>query len=370
MTREEPEDMPDRGAYRLRRPKVAVTMFGVLSLTSGCIETLDEEASAIGELVGDCAVPTPSDIQSLGAPASLEYPDGSLWIWEELETKTGELIPNVAAFVTSADEACEHAPNLVRDEDGDPVSLLSLNAEEIAANANRSDGRRLRLVATGGFVYGGTAYLVYDHAIVGPGIFDIESLGSGLCIRAENAGACERLATAGDTILWSAGERILNRGGLVQDDHALLFGCQSFAAFDAICTVTGAPIERRTDPVAYQPYNVFEGWVREPERATSLFDELGAVTVSAFGDGFIAVALDIFTGTFSVRSSRDARGGFGRPIQIFTSAPTDAWFVSGGREHAGLRRSPRTIHVTYGTSEADESVLHLGSFRFFSDLDE
>jgi len=49
--------------------------------------------------------------------------------------------------------------------------------------------------------------------------------------------------------------------------------------------------------------------------------------------------------------------------------PPDAWwFVRGGREHAALRPTPRSIVVSYATDGAAAPGLHLVAFRFFGDF--
>ena len=131
---------------------------------------------------------------------------------------------------------CASGVTLGLDAAGAPASLLALTPQETAANAARSDGRQLARVPFGGFVYAGLGYLFYDHALVGPGIFDEESQGTGLCVRADQAVTCNRVTVNGDTILWKPDQRILNSGGLVVDDRALVYGCRRVASFSTPCT--------------------------------------------------------------------------------------------------------------------------------------
>src|SRR6185503_13581491 len=154
---------------------------------AGCIHAIEEDESTVGVVVRDCRVPG-----ELGAPVSLEYPDRSLWIW-----------PDAAAYVTSADEVCAAGPSL-----GPPI--LTLTAEEEAENQARTDGRRLVLRPTGGFAHQDVGYLFYERLIAGPGFFDEELLGTGLCTVAPGATACERQAA-----FWTPDERVLDQGGVV-----------------------------------------------------------------------------------------------------------------------------------------------------------
>ncbi|HJX62371.1 MAG TPA: hypothetical protein VJ860_00290, partial [Polyangia bacterium] len=118
----------------------------LVALASACNDHIDEEASSVGQLTSDCVVPVPDGVRSLDAPVSLEYTDGSLWIWRSLELSDGQIVPNASAFVTDATQACGSGVSLGLDAAGAPASLLALTPQETAANAARSDGRQLALV--------------------------------------------------------------------------------------------------------------------------------------------------------------------------------------------------------------------------------
>jgi|GEM_PF-2269819 hypothetical protein len=225
-------DAAQRSQPWARSPLLVV----LVALASSCIDTIDEKNSAVGQLTSDCVVPVPDGVRSLDAPVSLEYSDGSLWIWRSLELADGRIVPNASALVSDATQACASGVSLGLDAAGAPASLLALTPQETAANAARSDGRQLALVPFGGFVYAGLGYLFYDHALVGPGIFDEESQGTGLCVRADQAVTCNRVTVNGDTILWKPDQRILNSGGLVVDERALVYGCRRVASFSTPCT--------------------------------------------------------------------------------------------------------------------------------------
>jgi hypothetical protein len=297
----------------------------LVALASACIDHIDEEASSVGQLISDCVVPVPDGVRSLDAPVSLEYTDGSLWIWRSLELADGQIVRNASAFVSDATQACGSGVSLGLDAAGAPASLLALAPQKTAANAARSDGRQLALVPFGGFVYAGLGYLFYDHAVVGPGIFDEESQGTGLCVRADHTVTCDRATVNGDTILWKPDQRILNSGGLVVDDRALVYGCRRVTSFSTLCTVSGAPLDALEVPSAYQAYNLFNGWVDQFPDASVLADELGPVTVSAFSGAFMATTLDIFESRFYVRRMPSATGEMDRRIAIFDALAPASW---------------------------------------------
>jgi hypothetical protein len=353
------------GSARQSRGQLFVVL---VALAPACIDPIAEKTSTVGELTSDCVVPVPDGVRSLGAPVSLEYPDGSLWIWRSLELADGQSIVNASAFVSDATQVCGSGVTLKLDASGALASLLALTPQETQANAARTDGRQLALVPFGGFVYAGRGYLFYDHALLGPGIFDEESLGTGLCVRADQAVTCDRVTLNDDTILWTPDQRVLNSGGLVVGDRALVYGHRPVASLSTLCTVSGAPLDALEDPSAYQVYNAFNGWVDQLSDGSAIADELGLVTVSAFSGTFMATVLDIFESRFYVRRMPSATGEMDRRIAIFDALPPTSWFLGGGREHSGLRRNPRAIHVSYSTNAAAAPGLHLATFRFFGEL--
>ncbi len=348
------------------RPRAApaATALALALALAGCIEPLGEEASTLGEVIADCVVPRPAAVAGLGAPVSLEYADHSLWLWDQLELSGGGVVAGAAAVVADAGSVCAQGPALVTDPGGAPRSLLALTAAEVAANAARTDGKRLALLPRGGFVDGDEGYLLYAHALLRPGLLDVEELGSGLCVLAAGATACERITgDDGATVLWPA-DRWLDGGGLVVGDRAVVVGCRRVAAFTTPCVVSGAPLARVRDPSAWQVWNAFTGWVDDAGNGSVLLDSTGAVTLSAYEDGFLVTSLDPFENRVEARRSAVATDGFDHPSALFDTVPA-SFFPSGGREHSGLRHgAARTVHVSYATDGAAAPGLHLVTFRF------
>lgn len=353
---------------RRRSPAALAALACALAGSAACIDPLGEEHSAIGEVTADCVVPMPAGIAGWGAPASLEYPDHSLWLWDQVDLAGGGAVAGAAAVATDAAGTCASGPTFVADGAGVPRSVLALTAAEVAANQARTDGKRLALVPRGGFVHDGDGYLLYAHALHGPGIWDYQELGTGLCVLAAGATSCERVAVAGDTMLWPP-EHWLGGGGLVVGDRALVLGCRKVAAFLDPCVITGAPLDRLRDPSAYQVWNVFSGWTDDARNGSVLVDSAGPVTLSAYDGGFLATSLDIFEGRVGARRSSRADQDYGHAADLFDVVPA-SFFPAGGREHSGLRHGePRTIHVSYGTDGDTAPGLHLVTFRFFGDLE-
>jgi hypothetical protein len=275
-----------------------------LLVMAGCVHSIEEDASTVGVLVRDCVVS-----ETLGAPVSLEYPDRSLWLWSD-----------GAAFVVSAESACRSG--VVK---GPPFTASDVTP-------------------LGGFVHDGIGYLFVEAA----------GGGTELCTIAPAATQCDPRPVA-----FAQTERVINRGGVVDGDRALLLGCRPVAAFESPCLVTGAPLDRLDDPAAYQVWNVFSGWEDELSAGSSLGNELGAVTLSRWNERWLATSVDPFTGQVYARFSSEAQGDYGHRIAMFSVSLTESGFVSGGREHAGLRREPGTLHLTYAAGG-----LHLVTFRF------
>jgi hypothetical protein len=351
----------------LRRALLVVTLTVVTLADLACVDVLGHAESEVGVLEGDCILPSPHDIPTLGAPVSLEYPDGSLWIWGLVERADGQLVESVAAFVESTGSVCSDGPALFRDAEGAPIPFLSLTEEERAENDARTDGRRVTLSAAGGFVHQGRGYLFYDEVLLAPGSLDGELLGTGLCVVEPGGTRCRRVVAGGSMLLWPAGRRVLNQGGLVVDGRALVYGCRKVASLHAVCTIAGAPLDRLEEPSAYEAWNAFNGWTEDQTDATEPFEEFGPVTVSRWGRGVLATAIDPFSGEIHVRRAPSALDKFDRQIAAFFTAPTSEPFIAGGREHAGLREAPDTIVVSYQVTGGGGSELHLATYRFFGE---
>jgi hypothetical protein len=350
----------------------------LVAAATGCVTPIAERDSPIGEIARDCVIRPPAAVAALDAPVSLEYPDRSLWWWEDVPLAGGTAIPGAAAWVTSVDAACSAGPSFVRDDTGAVASVLALTAAELAANAKRADGKRLALVPTGGVVAQGTGFLYYDLVERGPGPLDAAVLGAGLCTLAPDARRCQRVTTAdGAPILWRGDERVLNRGGLLVADadapggaRAVIAGCRATAALESPCVVSGVPMGQLTEPAAYQVYSAFRGWVDALTDATTVAAPHGQLTLAPYRDGFVATSLDIFDHEVRVQRSRRAVADYQHAITAFAVVPPDAWwFVRGGREHVGLRRDRDAIVVSYVTDGAAAPGLHLVEFRFFGDFE-
>jgi len=291
----------DRDAHGGSKGQVWAVLAGCWAL-SGCVHGIEEQQSRAGDLLRDCVVPAPAGVAELGAPSALEYPDGSLWIWSSVALVGGQVVYNVSAFLDDAAALCASGVRLYGARDL-PRSLLQLDAAELVANTERDDGRALRLEPSGGFVEAGVGYLFYDHVLTGPGVFDAQSLGTGLCRIEERDGACERLRPGGNSILWPPESRSLNRGGLVADDRAWVLGCRSVAAFSDVCTLSGAPLDGLETPASYQLWSAFGGWVDDERQASAVLEQGGAVTLSRFDGKYAAFSLDVFASRFQVRLS-------------------------------------------------------------------
>jgi hypothetical protein len=331
--------------------------------SSHCVEHLGEEHGSLGRLERDCALPLPAGVVELGAPAALEYPGETLFIWPSVTLSDGSVVRNAAARANDPAALCESGPALLVDDAGAPRSLLLLSDDEMEQNAEREDGRRLELLPVGGFVHEAVGYLYYEPTWLGPGFFDAEKLGTGLCVL-EGDGSCRRVEIDGETTLFPATARPLNQGGLVAADRALIYGCIHAASFSDPCTLSSVPLSQVKDPAAYRIYNEFDGWVEKPTEATILFDRPGPLSVSRIAGRYVAVGLDVFSSRFSVQFALSPTGPFESPQFLFQAVRPDGPFPGGGREHSGLRRDDRSLHVTYFTDHAGSDYgLHLASFQ-------
>lgn len=350
--------------------------------TSGCVVHLGDERAGIarptdGTVAGDCVVPRPARLSSWGAPVSLDWPDGSLWIFPSVQTADGTEIRAAAAWVPSVEAACAGALEWRIDSNGELASLVVLTAEEQAANAARTDGRRVALSVTGGFVHGDRAALYYESQLVGPGLFDLARRGTGLCrLDGRDAGACTRARPTvvdGDpTLLWGADARRWNQGALVAGDgYVYLYGCQQVAAFTHPCALARVRPDEAADPAAYVFRGAFDPWVTDPWNAAALLDSAGALTIapSPAHRRLLLVDADIWTPSLRARLVEAPWGPFPSPAPLAPAIAPKTFFIDGGRLHPGLARDGgRRIALSYATrtdgAPEGRDGLHLITFQF------
>jgi len=311
-----------------------------------CVVEIDEEhpASRVGAVVDDCLVP----LADRGAPRSLDYPDGSLWIFDD----------NGTAFVGDAAAAC------AGDVELGSVPVIDLTTAEKVDNAGRTDGRQLAVQARGGFVHDGVGYLYYDLQLRGPGFLDVEPLGTGLCVLADRRGTCERQPE----LLWPGSGRSFGDAAYVDDDgFAYVYGCYHAAAFTDLCAVARVMVADAADPTAYRYDSWPDAWNPTDRDTNTLFEAPAAISAGRFAwsEHHVVVIADIWDSRIELRAGASPRGGFADPEPLFDARPPDDWFIAGGREHPALRDDgARTIAVSYATSTADAPELHLVRFRF------
>jgi len=338
--------------------------------TCGCIHHISEEESTVGEKTLDCVIPPAAGVGELRTPISLEYPDSSLWIWDSLTTDDSTVVANASARVPNASTVCAAGPTLTRDATGAPLSLLELSPDELADNTARADGRQLVLAAHGGLVSDNVGYLYYEHTLIGPGVFDAEILGTGLCIVSDTARPCERLEVNGSTVLWPASEWPKNQGGLIDGERAFLLGCKRIASFDVPCVISSVPLGQIRDPSAYRYFNAFSDWVEAPDSASVVLNLAGTVTLTPMDGKYAATNLDIFDATFRLRFANSPTGSFGMPIDLFREQPPTNGFTQGGHEHHALRASDRSLAFSYFVADTGaRHGLHLINFELNGGLE-
>jgi hypothetical protein len=289
--------------------------WSLLLLASACTHTIDQDipGSRAGEVVADCVVP----LADRGAPTSLEYDaDGvSLWIWEDAR-----------ALIRSAEGACRGE---IEPLAGPAVPLLP---EEEAENAARTDGRRIAVGPLGGFVAAGQGYLYYEKVLRGPGVFDSQPLGTGVCVLPSRTDPCVRTGQ----LLWTTARPWGGSGFVDGDGYAYIVSCQHAAAFEDVCGTARVRPGEAADASAYT-FLDFDGQFGA--------DPGGAVTV--------------LRDTGIARS--DVPGGpFRLATIMFPAVAPESFFIGGGREHRALRVG----EVTAVTYDSRPSGLHLVTFRF------
>jgi hypothetical protein len=226
-------------------------------------------------------------------------------------------------------------------------ALVQLLPDEIAANEARDDGRRTALSPRGGFFAGGLIHIYYDVNVVGPGVFDVETLGTGHCTTTGPTAPCARDAT----LLFAADRGWPVHGVAGADGFVHLLGCTHPAAFEDLCGAARVPADRAADASAYEYFSWIQGWQRDARQFTVAFENAGAITPSydAAGESWLVFTADIFSSTISRRTSPQPWDGWSAPASILTVEPPPDWFISGGREHAALRSGDGHVFAfTYG----------------------
>ena len=344
-----------------------------LLLSAGCVKSLGTESASshspkAGTLLRDCVVPMPAAVSAWSAPASIAYPDGALWIFPSATLADGSAATGAAIWIASADAACTGPADLLRKPDGGPAALLVLDDAETSANAARTDGRALALVPKAGFRDSGLGYLYYDRVLAGPGPYDVELLGTGICVLDSIAGTCARAVDdAGSTVLW-LGDDFPVRSAFVDAGMAYLLACRQPASLMQSCTLARVASGSAAIAAAYEYYDAFQGWSASRTQATQVLDDLANVSLSynPFHGRNTVVLTNGFDGKVSLRLGNVLDGSFGSPIPLFTAvAPAQGNLLDGGAEQTSLRGDGgRVIHVAYAAGSFAARELHLASFQF------
>lgn len=351
-------------------------------LLAGCVTHLDDESDAIGvgRVERDCVVPPPATVSNVTAPAAVEWPGESLWIWDELTVGEGDgarTVGSAAALVRDAAAACDGGVTLLRGAEGAPLSLLALDPEEQQENLSRTDGKRVALRAVGGFASAGAGVIYYDKLLRGPGFFDAEVIGTGVCTQSAPDAPCLRTRPGRyadePTLLWLRPGPSWGSGAFVDADGlAYLYGCQRLAAFEHGCSVARVRPAEAADPEAYRYYEALgDSWQEVPAAASVVAEGSDLLTggYDEYLGRYALVGLRLLEERVEVRVADQPQGAFARPMRLFDAVRPEEWFVAGGREHAALRgEAGRRVAISYHVGAAGPaSGLHLVTFRFDED---
>jgi hypothetical protein len=292
---------------------------------------------------------------------ALDYPDGSLWIWEEVTATDGSPLPAAAAFVASREAACAGALSLIRDASGAPVSLVALTAAEAADNAARRDGRRLAVRPRGGFVRDGVGFLYIESVLLGPGVLDVEPVTAELCRLDARARPCARAASP----LWTGRDHRWGQAALLDGDGlAYLVGCFKPAAFADTCSLARVAPADADRPDAYRYHNAFDGWIEDRWNTTALYSAASAVSSLYLPRlaRYASVQANIWESRVELRLAPAPWGPYGRPLPLLSAAPPPGWFIGGGVAHPSLAGADELV-VSYHTTNAAAAGLHLVTLR-------
>jgi hypothetical protein len=338
-------------------------------LPFGCVTPLSEEQPRAGELREDCRVESADETVELSAPVSVPFEAETLWVFPLLARGQG-VLARVGARVPNVLRACDEPLELLADDEGQPLELLSLTEEERADNDTRTDGARLELIPTAGVVVEEQGYLFHDEQLIASG-GDWQRLGSGLCRFDEAGRSCERL-TRGAT-----GARLFGPTGLhpvsalTTRSYVYILSCTALAAFDHVCVLARVAPQSLGDPSAYR-FATLDGFVPEMSRAVAVTHALGSLSLrNVSGEGGPSlVVIDPFDSRVSVHSARSWGEPFEHPRVLFRARPPAVGELLGG---GTLELGPgtgqeREIVISYATSHPGQAGLHLASFELLEAL--
>jgi hypothetical protein len=322
-----------------------------LLLAASCIDPVatEHQAGHSATVERDCIAPPPSGLVAPGAPVALELDYGSLWLWNEPTLAAGGTVPNAAALVVSVDAGCagSYGPLV--------APVVPLLPSEAAENRTRSDGKRTVPVPRGGFSAGGHGYLYYDVVVRGPGVFDEERLGTGVCIIDSPNAPCVR----DDHLLWGAGQTSWAASGFSDvNGLAYLAACHHVAADTDLCGLARVAAGSTTDPTAYRFWSK-DGWATDASDYDVAFSGISGATLGprAFG-GVLAVSRNIWDSTIEARMAPAGPGSFSPPFALVAAKPPSAWFIGGGAWHQSLDRDG-LVTVSYSNDDG----VHLVQVR-------
>jgi hypothetical protein len=271
-------------------------------------------------------------------------------MWSELALAGGGRSPNAAALVTSVDAVCGGTFGPV------VLPIVPLLPAEAQGNATRTDDKRTVPVPRGGFSAGGRAYVYYDLVVRGPGLFDEEWVGAGVCPLDAPTAPCAR----DDRLLWSGHARSWAASGYVGDDGlAYLAACAHAAAFTELCGLARVPAANSFDASAYRYWSPTAGWIGDPEDYGVAFSGPTYATLGRGPDGgVLAVSPNIWTSTIEARAAAAPDATFGKAFVLVTARPPAVWFIGGGVWHHSLDL-PGAVTVSYSTDDG----VHLVTAR-------
>ncbi len=345
---------------------------GAFVLGNGCIVSLDEEP-LFGEVTRQCEMATPASIESQPAPFAVRLPDGPAFLFgetwlPEADGSGRRQRDNTFARVADIEAACAGELDYTLDDEGSPLQVIALNADELTFN--ETSGDRIVLWPTGAFVFEGRVVVYYDkHILNGGDYFDGTLVGTGVCVM-EPGEACVRAEpnqfVDEPTLLWSWPTPSFGNGAFVANDGlAYLYSCEKHGDFDNRCRTARVDPAQATDPSAYEYLRFGGEWSDTVQDAIDDVRDQTSMSVmwSDFTGSYITLAARLLDENIELRRADAPSGEWDSPVTLFDAVTPSSWFVGDVRIQPALAESDRELIISYHSNSDEGSGNHLAVFH-------
>jgi hypothetical protein len=241
----------------------------------------------------------------------------------------------------------------------EPVKLLELTPEEVAAGTRNEDGYELTLVPLSGFVDEGDGFLFYEKLLF-KGVFDTIRVGVGVA-RLRFGEPAERLAPqrfiSEPTLLWLDSREGRARSAVLgTDGFAYVYNLFRLGDFDSRAYVARVLPEFIADAGQYR-YFSDDDWIDTEDRAEPVLGGSSGLSVAhdPYLDAYVLVFAGLLSDTVYGRIALLPSGPFGELQPLYEGVPPVDFWIRDVALHAGLSADGgKTLLTSYFSDTGDE----------------